>query len=256
MNKQELIDNTVDTWLKVGALVRVKANKQVITVDRITEDNGVSCSNLKAYCRTELEPYGNGWINGYKWGVEYPTNGVKPDLPDDLIVRISKRSQYRVYELSWDRGDWFVIDDERYKPAEPDFIDAELDKMEAIVNKISDINAQVPEPWHDYETQRGINLPPVGTKCEYYDSDYGWQSCTVLMHYLDGVVIDGVEGVRFSIYTFRPLDHATRKADFERKRFVDFVTNLLYTHCCATKGELRDGAEEMFKLGFKLPEDK
>lgn len=27
-----------------------------------------------------------GYINGYKYGVEYPTNGKKPDLPDDVVV--------------------------------------------------------------------------------------------------------------------------------------------------------------------------
>lgn len=29
-----------------------------------------------------------GFINGYRWGVEYPTNGKKPDLPDDIYIDV------------------------------------------------------------------------------------------------------------------------------------------------------------------------
>lgn len=63
-------------------------------------------------------------LNGYKWGVEYETNGKKPDLADDLIID-------RVHYCS---GGWFGIClakdtawhvvkafrtvDPRYKPAE------------------------------------------------------------------------------------------------------------------------------------------
>jgi hypothetical protein len=107
------------------------------------------------------------------------------------------------------------------------------------------------EGWYDYENQRAIKLPPVGTKCEYFDRDYGWESCTVLMHYLDGVIIAGVEGVRFSIYTFRPIDHATRKADIERKLFVDAVIAAI-----DTSHSYRKAASDLFDAGFRMPEDK
>lgn len=126
-NKQELIDRCVDEWLKVGALVCVKANKQVLTVDRITEENGVSCSNFKAYCRTELEPYGDGWINGCKFGAEYPTNGKKPDLPDGTVIeRYSWTDDGPAWHppieiqhlTNWGNIDDFIIVDESYKPKE------------------------------------------------------------------------------------------------------------------------------------------
>ena len=60
----------------------------------------------------------------YEYGVEYPTNGVKPDLPDDVLVE-----QYSLADNKWHKGcaslwNWdaktivkFRIVDQRYKPA-------------------------------------------------------------------------------------------------------------------------------------------
>lgn len=130
-----------------------------------------------------------------------------------------------------------------------------------------EVFVQSMDDWYDYDQQKAIALPPVGVECEVYNTALGksadWEKCIIRLIGTFKCVYDS-ESCRERIgdiddigaCLFRPLDHATRKADIERKRFVDFVTNLLYTHCCATKGELMDGAEEMFKLGFKLPEDK
>jgi hypothetical protein len=69
-----------------------------------------------------------GWINGYKWGVEYETNGKKPALPDDIQVSVSTK-MHKICEMkgSVDCWSWcaesnpiltFRIVDKRYKPVE------------------------------------------------------------------------------------------------------------------------------------------
>lgn len=59
----------------------------------------------------------------YKYGVEYPTNGVKPDLPDDVLVCF--KDDEGIWDPNGDRAVWkwnwlgssaFSITDERYMP--------------------------------------------------------------------------------------------------------------------------------------------
>lgn len=61
----------------------------------------------------------------YEYGVEYPTNGVKPDLPDDVLVDF-KSCQHGGYNqfgpmavnhFRWEYSSAFRIVDDRYKPA-------------------------------------------------------------------------------------------------------------------------------------------
>lgn len=57
----------------------------------------------------------------YEYGVEYPTNGVKPDLPDDVLVEQFFMNQW-IGPLAFDKWSWgrvvaFKIVDDRYKPA-------------------------------------------------------------------------------------------------------------------------------------------
>ena len=59
----------------------------------------------------------------YEYGVEYPTNGVKPDLPDDVLVEFKDvegrwdLGEYEVRAWAWDESSAFRIVDDRYKPA-------------------------------------------------------------------------------------------------------------------------------------------
>jgi hypothetical protein len=65
-----------------------------------------------------------GFINGYRWGVEYPTNGKKPDLENDVVVEINNKSgrDYVGY-WRWSSIESFRITDERYKPADTSYLD-------------------------------------------------------------------------------------------------------------------------------------
>lgn len=65
----------------------------------------------------------------YEYMKEYECNGVKPDLPSDVLVELKNRhtgrwnfgSPIRVRRTVWANIDSFRIVDERYKPkAEPD----------------------------------------------------------------------------------------------------------------------------------------
>lgn len=59
----------------------------------------------------------------YEYGVEYPTNGVKPDLPDDVLVEVKDRtglwdgSVLRVKDWAWGNAIGFQIVDDRYNTA-------------------------------------------------------------------------------------------------------------------------------------------
>ena len=65
-----------------------------------------------------------GYINGYKYGVEYETNGEKPDLPDDVLVQCRALTRHTfghahsTNNVAWGNVTAFRIVDERYKPKE------------------------------------------------------------------------------------------------------------------------------------------
>jgi len=60
----------------------------------------------------------------YEYGVEYPTNGVKPDLPDDVLVEVQSGKfnfgelpEFPAHRVKWENSTAFRIVDQRYKPA-------------------------------------------------------------------------------------------------------------------------------------------
>lgn len=83
-------------------------------------------------------------LNGYEWGKEYPTNGKRPDLPDDLEIEGLTPCLWNKCTVStmwWNMVKSFRITDLRYKPDE---VVSESD-------------------WFDLE-----EMPTVGTQVEVY----------------------------------------------------------------------------------------
>lgn len=72
-----------------------------------------------------------GYFNGFRWGVEYPTSGQKPDL--DGAVRVNVKDKYgswdggalRVKSWSWENVSAFRIVDLHYKPTDISYIPLE-----------------------------------------------------------------------------------------------------------------------------------
>lgn len=141
-----------------------------------------------SFSRQEFESTAKrmGYINGYEWGKEYPTNGKRPDLPDDVLIDIKCGSKYdnwlsykdhTVLDTCWIKTaayevpvTSFKVVDPRYKPVDEDVacngknctsngVSAHSDdcikEHESAYNGISD------NSWHE----RG-ELPPVGVECE------------------------------------------------------------------------------------------
>ena len=125
----------------------------------------------------------------YEYMKEYETNGEKPDLPDDVFVRVYCKSSQRwsnfgsdtVESWEWEDVLKFRIVDERYKPK--------------------------PNDWH----KRG-ELPPVGTECEYTkreSAQESWFKCEVIAFDGGQPVIKTEKGHYHrrsaSDYLFRPI---------------------------------------------------
>ncbi len=169
-----------------------------------------------------------GYINDYRWGVEYPTNGKKPDLlPDDLDIMVRSTNtglwcdERMVISNFWPNTKSFKITDDRYKPADTSYLVSEIPESKSNAESVND--------WYCYETQKAVALPPVGTKCQVL-IDNEFTNCTVIHHannHLSVVaafkypqVKDHDAGHLGWSVNFRPLDWNS-KAKAEKKRVVD-----------------------------------
>ncbi len=160
MNKQELIDKAVITlggkWIfpDDNLVTPSTSNSQykphaefesICNLDHLGPRWEFVCNKEDFQQRaSEL-----GYINGYRWGVEYPTNGKKPDLPDDLVIEwraaphplaptFEKWIECEVGKLCWsvDVGGAvsvaeFKITDQRYKPADTSYLDSASEAAES-----------------------------------------------------------------------------------------------------------------------------
>lgn len=165
---------------------------------------GVLCRNdgtsdsvklTKICTRQEFEQRAKelGWVNGYKFGVEYETNGKKPDLPDDLRVSIISVRWEGFGGLSTSVGeyDWgyyadekFILADPRYKPKEQNMND-----------------------WYE----KGEN-PPVGTVCELLWGGVSQGDVEIIAYRNNGNKVifwridkDHVDSAEIPTAEFRPL---------------------------------------------------
>jgi hypothetical protein len=206
-----------------------------------------------------------GFINGYRWGVEYPTSGSKPDLPDDYIIRLSApmcRGALSVFagsEMCAAKGATFKIIDERYKPEDTSYLDEYfavqgIDQQKIKNTLISDIAEQ---GWFDYTNQKALRLPPVGEYCQVYIN--GWYNCYIVgLDDLGGCVFrkDGEYMQRVTDDSFRPTDY-NRKAEAERKRVVDAVILKLASFSQIDFDSWQDILTKLHDAGFlRMPEDK
>jgi hypothetical protein len=206
-----------------------------------------------------------GFINGYRWGVEYKTNGERPELADDVkVCCLSMGDVWYEEDLmtEWNLG-WiakFKITDPRYKPEDTSYLDA-LSPGQSLTHKSDDLTHNeegLTHSWFDYENQEALRLPPVGVEC-YRLSGLGWIETSIVAHHHDGVrAIFCDEG--FSIgelgyngaVNFKPLDHATRKAELEKRRVVDAAVKYL-----AGYAKIEDIANHLYDAGYlHLPTNK
>lgn len=70
-----------------------------------------------------------GYINGYRWGVEYPTNSKRPELVDGIsvVVQVNMQAGFTGEFPMFMREDWsnvvlFKITDQRYKPSDTSYL--------------------------------------------------------------------------------------------------------------------------------------
>lgn len=110
---------------------------------------------------TEKSPLGQ-----YEWGKEYPTNGKRPDLPDDVLVAYQHETMGglcfdsdRVEDVGWLSVVSFKVTDTRYKPVDTSYLNTPT-KTQSLTHS----------EWYNYEEKRphvaGI-LPPIGSEVIY-----------------------------------------------------------------------------------------
>jgi hypothetical protein len=279
MNKQELIDeavkqfkgvwparNTCNVYMSYRPEVKNTTHYPFYLFDY--EPNNVDFWHIEEFQKRAREL---GWVNGYKYGVEYETNGKKPDLPDDLLVDIKCETgankwqgneNLKVSGVLW-VGDedmvpasHFKIVDDRFKPVEQ-YEPLKIPSTFEGSGQAGGMGAPASIDWYDYTQQKAVALPPVGAKVEVFLQWSGKWSGWVLVigHDNDGIVWRNGSDSRSYIHTprdeIRPLDHATRAKDLERERVVDavFAEYKYHTHL-----SVYDVLEMMYDKGFlKLP---
>lgn len=68
-----------------------------------------------------------GYVNGYRWGVEYELDGKGPDLPDDTLIVWTdsvRSAETTCHGMNWVGVESFRITDQRYKPADTGYLDS------------------------------------------------------------------------------------------------------------------------------------
>jgi hypothetical protein len=191
-----------------------------------------------------------GYINGYRWGVEYVTKGVKPDLPDNVIVETDFNGQFNgsgdiVREWNWRICDGFKITDQRYKPADTSYLKTPT------VEPVPSID------WYDYEVQKAVALPPVGEKVETCNTEhlfYGvGESGEVLAHVENTAVIRMSYGLGcFTSEHLRPLDYNSKA---EKKRVCAAVVSAWSDIPDMT--DFKECFSKLYDLGYlRMPEGK
>lgn len=278
MDKQELIDKAVDEWSGVfkpmSPLVYWygENGNYGACVDPALVDRKILFTKEEFTNRArEL-----GWINGYKYGVEYETSGKKPDLPDDVHIewinneRDAWVSNCTVGSLNWTGNPFcmhvkkFRIIDQRFKPVE---VEQVRDEGFEFNTQMVYVDKNTGHDWYDYDKQHAIDLPPVGMECEFKhkNAQPDWarpdfcrttpvffgEELAVFKDKFGHETVGGHEN-----YLFRPLDW-NRKANDEKQKFVEDANSVFNVigneNSC---GHLIGLFEKLYEAGCRFTENK
>jgi len=217
MDKQELLDKAVEDWQGV-----YKPDCPFV-YGYTGPKNYTSCvfSLLPSYgyifSKTEFEQRAKelGWVNGYLWGKEYPTNGKKPDLPNNTQVRVVLRN-YSILIESVGNINWghimhasdvisFSVVDDACKPKQPE----------------SHSKPSVDNSWHE----KG-DLPPVGAEIEVFSDGEEVRQIHVVWSG-DDVVFGWDMGAPFVYAHFSAKAYSFRPIKTEKEKFVDAAIKLV-----------------------------
>lgn len=209
----------------------------------------------------EAEAKRMGFVNGYRWGVEYPTDGKKPELRDDVLVNCYGFDEYKygedvVSERQWDLMGKFIVTDERYKPADTSYLDA-----------VSEATRTKPKQcWYDYDKQVAVALPPVGAlvNFEWGGCNRGVVEVVAYRNHQNTIVMwnverDAPDAADVMSSSFRPLDW-NRKQDQERLEFVEAASKVLNVPEINSSVDvpfaLRLAIDALFDAGCRFTENK
>ena len=193
-----------------------------------------------------------GFVGKYRWGVEYPTDGKKLDLDDDVFVKIddSKLGEDSVKRWRWSSISSFRIIDPRYKPQDTSYLQAEAVESTEEVAQCD---------WYDYENQEMKTLPDnntdvellMGGVCHCRVEYVGRRGFQVVFYRYDTHEIDHAE---LPTASFRPLDW-NRKAEAEKKRVVDSAIEAMRPN--PLTGTMEKWFGKLYDLGcLRLPPEK
>jgi len=189
-----------------------------------------------------------GYINGYRWGVEYPTNGKRPDLADDVICGVldevcgwcNDENEGNVGTWKWFSVKAFRITDQRFKPADTSYLYVKQQ------DHIVEANEKVSE-WWDYDKLqvKSGKLIPVDSDVLFFDRAPNPFKCKVMysseyvtvIRCIDGSVNKEMIGVDISRCPFeesfnqiKPLDW-NRKAEMDREKVIEAAMNVAEKDC-------------------------
>jgi hypothetical protein len=227
-----------------------------------------------------------GFINGYRWGVEYKTDGKRPDLADDVVVWWENTDDDTGFSasgiLNWD---WpghpvtaFKITDPRYEPADTSYL-GELvfvipgktggggGPIGTVAAFISDIGG-AGDPfattdngsdWWDDDMHKAVSPAPIGTKLIVDCFGVGWKDAVVIGAFdrWNWIDIGGAGLETVDLCRIKPADHADRKAKAERKKFIDSGCNITdnLRGVFTSDKAAHDVLCALFDAGFQPPKD-
>ena len=295
MNKQELIDKAVEDLN--GSLISISnygldgyillRHKSGMGYSLAHVDSYAAEENLYFCTKDEFEQRARelGWCNGYKYGVEYETNGKKPDLPFSAIKLELKNIHFGTVKQScdsdfvkWENVKSFRIVDESYKPVEQKENKLESHQNEPKTERsrtlmsvyfggtdevfkplpfrvpagkvlrcyLEDVDSKPANVEPEKSWHEKGDLPPVGVECEWStNGGHNWYK-TKLIFSDNTVFLTSA----YQLYKIDDPDVLFRPLKTERERFVEAAVKLNKAH----QWTAAEFAAAMYDAGFKAPD--